>query len=156
MLALVGFVGLCLLVGAADGCNHRTASASGWYLSLTRPPGTPPNWLFGLAWTGAAYVMIGVAGWLVWRRSTATAAAPPVGLAACGQRVLDAGLLRAAQPAAGARGVIWCCSVLIVLTAARLPAAATVGSLAPGALFRLDRLRDLPDRRLLVAQSDLS
>ncbi len=70
MLALVGFVGLCLLVGAADGAVIA-GPARGWYLSLTRPPGTPPNWVFGPVWTGL-YVMIGVAGWLVWRRSTAT------------------------------------------------------------------------------------
>lgn len=70
MLALVGFVGLCLLVGAADGAI-AAGPARGWYLSLIQPPGTPPNWLFGPVWTGL-YVLIGVAAWLVWRRSTAT------------------------------------------------------------------------------------
>jgi benzodiazapine receptor len=69
-LALVGFVGLCLLVGAADGAIVA-GPARGWYLSLSRPPGTPPDWLFGPIWTGL-YVMIGIAGWLVWRRSTST------------------------------------------------------------------------------------
>ena len=66
----MGFVGLCLLASAADGAIIA-GSASGWYLSLTRPVGTPPNWLFGLVWAGV-HLMIGVAGWLVWRRSTAT------------------------------------------------------------------------------------
>jgi benzodiazapine receptor len=66
----VGFVGLCLLVGAADGAIVA-GPARGWYLSLTRPPGTPPDWLFGPVWT-VLYVMIGIAGWFVWRRSTAT------------------------------------------------------------------------------------
>ncbi len=42
----------------------------GWYLSLTQPPGTPPNWLFGPVWT-VLYVLIGVAAWLVWRMRTA-------------------------------------------------------------------------------------
>jgi benzodiazapine receptor len=69
-LALVGFVGLCLLVGAADGAIVA-GPARGWYLSLNRPPGTPPDWLFGPVWT-ALYVMIGVAGWLVWRHSAST------------------------------------------------------------------------------------
>jgi benzodiazapine receptor len=69
-LALVGFVGLCLLVGAADG-SLIAGTWRGWYGSLLRPPGTPPNWVFGPIWT-ALYVMIGIAGWLVWRRTTST------------------------------------------------------------------------------------
>ena len=65
-LALIGFVGLCLLVGAADG-SVVMGLPHGWYLSLSPPPGTPPNWLFVPLWAGL-YVMIGVAGWVVWRR----------------------------------------------------------------------------------------
>jgi len=65
ILALIGFVGLCLLVGAADGAITGT-SLQTWYLSLNQPPGTPPNWVFASVWT-ALYVMIGVAAWLVWR-----------------------------------------------------------------------------------------
>ncbi len=63
--ALVGFVGLTLLVGAVDGALTAPAIRT-WYLSLTRPPGTPPNWLFGPVWT-VLYVMIAVAAWMVWR-----------------------------------------------------------------------------------------
>jgi tryptophan-rich sensory protein len=69
ILALVGFIGLCLLVGAADGAIVG-ASLRTWYLSLNQPPGTPPNWAFIAAWT-SIYVMIGVAAWLVWRRDGA-------------------------------------------------------------------------------------
>ena len=69
ILALVGFVGLCLLVGAADATFVTTALHS-WYLSLITPPATPPDWLFAPVWT-ALYVMMGTAGWLVWRRSGA-------------------------------------------------------------------------------------
>ena len=69
ILALIGFVGLCLLVGAAAAALVASA-LHGWYPSLTRPPGTPPNWVFGPVWT-VLYVMIGIAGWLVWRRSGA-------------------------------------------------------------------------------------
>jgi len=43
----------------------------GWYASLLRPPAAPPNWVFGPVWT-ILYVMIGIAGWLVWRRTPAT------------------------------------------------------------------------------------
>ena len=71
LLALVGFVGLCLLVGAAGGAI-TSGGLQGWYLSLSRPPGTPPAWVFGPVWTGL-YVTIGVAGWLVWRRAGAAA-----------------------------------------------------------------------------------
>jgi tryptophan-rich sensory protein len=69
ILALIGFIGLCLLVGAADGAIVG-ASVRTWYLSLTQPPGTPPNWLFAVVWTGL-YIMMGVAAWLVWRRNGA-------------------------------------------------------------------------------------
>ena len=65
----MGFVGLCLLVGAAEAALAAGA-VRGWYLSLACPPGTPPSWVFGPVWT-ALYVMIGVAGWLVWRRAGA-------------------------------------------------------------------------------------
>ena len=68
-LALVGFVGLCLLVAAADGSIVARA-ARGWYLSLNHPPGTPPNWVFGAVWS-VLYGMIGVSGWLAWRRAVA-------------------------------------------------------------------------------------
>jgi translocator protein len=37
-----------------------------WYKSLDKPSWTPPDWLFGAAWT-ILYAMIAVAGWLVWR-----------------------------------------------------------------------------------------
>jgi benzodiazapine receptor len=64
-LTLVGFVGLCLLVGAST--SGLTAQAvRGWYLTLTPPPGTPPNWLFAPVWA-TLYVLIGIAAWLIWR-----------------------------------------------------------------------------------------
>jgi len=72
VLALVGFVGLCLLVGAADTAFVRDGGLA-WYLSLTAPPGTPPTWLFAPAWM-ALYLAIGTAAWLVWRRVGAGAA----------------------------------------------------------------------------------
>ncbi|HEX2940699.1 MAG TPA: TspO/MBR family protein [Rhodopila sp.] len=65
MLALVGFVGLCLLVGMVGG-SMTAHSVHHWYRLLRAPPGTPPNWVFAPVWV-ALYVMIGVAGWLVWK-----------------------------------------------------------------------------------------
>ena len=153
VLALVGFVGLCLLVGAADGQSSR--DPPGWYLSLTRPPGTPPNWVFGPVWTGVLYHdrrgrLAGVAshrpstrplrlwGWQLaanacWTPAFFALHSPPlafaVSLVLLGPYCADhAGL-------AGVR---------------------SSGGLADGAVSGVDRLRDLPDRGLLVAQSGLS
>jgi tryptophan-rich sensory protein len=66
VLALIGFVGLCLLVSAVGGSMTAHAIRP-WYESLSAPPGTPPNWLFGPVW-GVLYIMLGVSAWLVWRR----------------------------------------------------------------------------------------
>lgn len=75
MLALIGFLGLCLLVGASAGAITE-GSVRGWYAGLIHPPGTPPNWLFAPVWT-VLYLMIGTAAWLVWRR---VGARPPLRL----------------------------------------------------------------------------
>lgn len=40
--------------------------AGAWYASLNQPAFAPPDWLFGPVWT-VLYVLIAVAGWLVWR-----------------------------------------------------------------------------------------
>lgn len=37
-----------------------------WYETLIKPRWTPPNWLFGPAWT-VLYIAIATAGWYVWR-----------------------------------------------------------------------------------------
>ncbi len=66
MAALLGFVGLCLLVGAAGGSVTADAVRT-WYPLLTAPPFTPPNWVFAPVWT-LLYAVIGVSGWLVWLR----------------------------------------------------------------------------------------
>ena len=66
LLALIGFVGMSLLVWAANGAI-TAGSVSGWYPSLAAPPGTPPTWLFAPVWT-TLYPVMGVAAWLVWRR----------------------------------------------------------------------------------------
>ncbi len=66
VLALVGFVGLCLLVGAVGG-SLTAQAVRVWYPSLTAPPGTPPNWLFPPVWA-VLYTLLGTAAWLVWRK----------------------------------------------------------------------------------------
>ena len=47
---------------SATGVRHRPGE---WYAALAKPSWTPPGWLFGPVWT-VLYIMIGVAGWLVW------------------------------------------------------------------------------------------
>ena len=39
-----------------------------WYANLSKPPWTPPEWLFGPVWS-SLYLMMAVAAWLVWRRA---------------------------------------------------------------------------------------
>lgn len=52
---LVISVGGGLLIGA-------TNLPGEWYAGLAKPSFTPPNWLFGPAWT-VLYILIGIAGW---------------------------------------------------------------------------------------------
>ncbi len=67
----MGFVGLALLVWAANGAI-TASTVHGWYHTLARPPAAPPDWIFAPVWT-ALYATIGVSAWLVWRRlDTAT------------------------------------------------------------------------------------
>jgi len=53
-------VGGGLLIGA----NNVPGA---WYEGLQKPWFNPPNWIFAPVWT-VLYVLIGIAGWLVWRR----------------------------------------------------------------------------------------
>lgn len=53
-------------MGATGGSLTQSA-VRGWYLTLVRPPGTPPNWVFPVAW-GTLYTLIGISGWRVWRK----------------------------------------------------------------------------------------
>ena len=39
--------------------------AGPWYRTLSKPSWTPPDWLFPAVWT-LLYVLIAIAGWLVW------------------------------------------------------------------------------------------
>jgi benzodiazapine receptor len=48
-------------------------SVADWYPTLAKPSWTPPAWLFGPVWT-VLYVMMAVAGWLVWKRYGLTGA----------------------------------------------------------------------------------
>jgi translocator protein len=49
VLALVGFIGLCLLVGLVGGTTTAHVLPR-WYSVLHAPPGTPPSWVFAPVW----------------------------------------------------------------------------------------------------------
>jgi benzodiazapine receptor len=58
--------GFAVLVAAAIG-GLGVAGTAAEYNSLKQPAWAPPSWIFGPVWT-VLYVMIAVAGWLVWQR----------------------------------------------------------------------------------------
>ncbi len=67
---LVGYGSLAVIIVIVVGM----ASTGGifppgaWYAGLEKPAWTPPNWLFGPAWT-VLYACIAAAGWLIWRET---------------------------------------------------------------------------------------
>lgn len=62
-IALLLFIGLVVAGGLLTGYLTRPGE---WYAQLAKPGFTPPGWLFGPVWT-LLYIMIGVAGWRIWR-----------------------------------------------------------------------------------------
>ena len=66
---LVGVV-ICLAIAGLWGWV-TAASVSTWYQQLHQPSFTPPDWLFGPVWT-VLYIMIGMAGGLLWQQRQAS------------------------------------------------------------------------------------
>jgi tryptophan-rich sensory protein len=66
--ALAGFIAVCLAAGAL-GSMVTAPQIPEWYSSLNKPPWNPPSWVFAPVWT-VLYVMMGVAGWLVWTKTS--------------------------------------------------------------------------------------
>ncbi len=59
-----------LLVGGVS--SFFTIDAiKGWYTTLNKPFFTPPNWLFGPAWT-TLYILMGISFYLVWSNKVKT------------------------------------------------------------------------------------
>jgi tryptophan-rich sensory protein len=49
------------------GSVFTTSSASGWYITITKPTLNPPAWVFGPVWT-TLYVLMGISAFLVWKK----------------------------------------------------------------------------------------
>jgi tryptophan-rich sensory protein len=64
VFSLVGFLIACF-AAASTGAVFKPGD---WYDRLDKPSWNPPDWLFPVAWS-ALFIMIGVAGWLVWRQA---------------------------------------------------------------------------------------
>lgn len=72
MLSRTDIIGLAVAVVGSEAVGAGSALAAGgdfrtYFLSLRKPPLTPPPSAFGPAWT-ALYLLMGIAVWLVWRR----------------------------------------------------------------------------------------
>lgn len=50
-----------------------------WYQTLQRSPLNPPDFVFGIVWTGL-YLLLGIAFWLVWQKPRTRARAIAMGL----------------------------------------------------------------------------
>jgi benzodiazapine receptor len=68
---LVLFIALVAVMASTAGQFMPGA----WYQTIAKPTWTPPGWLFGPVWT-VLYLMIAVAGWLVWGNHEARPARP--------------------------------------------------------------------------------
>src|SRR5688572_8531665 len=76
-LVLVAFLAIAAAV-AVLGSLAATAQVDGWYADAQKAPWTPPNAVFGPAWT-VLYTLMSVAAWLVWRERDRVQVGPALG-----------------------------------------------------------------------------
>ncbi len=73
ILLLFGFLGFVFAFASMAG--FVTAhNVEGWYTTIAKPPLTPANWVFPVVWN-FLYFLMGLSGWLVWRKAGGFAAA---------------------------------------------------------------------------------
>jgi tryptophan-rich sensory protein len=65
-LGLLPFLAAVMAVAVLAGISASSVEST--YAALEQPAFAPPDWVFGPVWT-VLYVMIGVAGWLLWREA---------------------------------------------------------------------------------------
>ena len=70
---LLGLAVWLLITFAAGWIGSRYIPGA-WYESLVKPSWNPPNAIFAPVWS-VLYILIGIAAWLVWRRSGFSVAA---------------------------------------------------------------------------------
>lgn len=119
---LVFFV--LVVVAASSGVLFQPGE---WYATLRKPRWTPPNWLFGPVWS-VLYIMIAIAGWMVWKAAPGSAAMWLWGL----QLVLNAawsGLffgMRRMDLAFYCVAALWICVAGFIVAAAGISAGAAL------------------------------
>lgn len=62
----VYFIVLCELAGFV-GSLFTFSEIPRWYVTISKPVFSPPNWVFGPVWT-LLYALMGIAAWLVWEQ----------------------------------------------------------------------------------------
>ncbi|MDG3003397.1 TspO/MBR family protein [Paludisphaera mucosa] len=69
VVQFLGLLGFLALTAAAAGIGSWATipNIDSWYAQVRKPSWTPPNWVFGPAWT-TLYLLMSVAAWRVWRR----------------------------------------------------------------------------------------
>ncbi len=65
-LKLVIAIGVSQLAGVI-GSFFTVSAIDGWYGGIVKPALNPPNWVFGPVWT-TLFTLMGIAGFLVWKR----------------------------------------------------------------------------------------
>jgi translocator protein len=70
LLKLVVCIVACQCAGLL-GSVFTISAIPTWYATLQKPPFTPPNWLFGPAWT-TLYLLMAVAAFIIWRKGLNT------------------------------------------------------------------------------------
>lgn len=86
-IGIVVWVALPLCVGLI-GSRFTVPGIATWYAAIRKPAWTPPDAVFGPVWS-ALYLMMGIAGWLIWRK-TGLSGAPGVMLLFALQLILNA------------------------------------------------------------------
>jgi translocator protein len=77
-IGLAVFILVCLGAGGL-GAIATTPEIDGWYRTLAKPAWNPPDSVFGPVWT-TLFILMGIAGWLVWKPAGFKAAAMPLTL----------------------------------------------------------------------------